>query len=140
MPRKGKKGPEPDDIIVGNNLKIYRVRAGMSQTDLGEKVNVTFQQIQKYEKGTNRISASKIVKIVRILKINYDQLFEGVTGGEIEPVAAPEVTMSATAVKLGFAFDSIPSPLVKGRLLSLVSAISNAEITEIAEEIEKQAA
>jgi transcriptional regulator with XRE-family HTH domain len=60
MPLSSSKPPHPVDVHVGKRLRLRRSALGMSQDDLGKQVGITFQQIQKYERGTNRISASRI--------------------------------------------------------------------------------
>jgi transcriptional regulator with XRE-family HTH domain len=67
-----KKSPNPVDKHVGSRMRTRRLLAGMSQERLGEALGITFQQIQKYEKGTNRISASRLVEIARILDVGID--------------------------------------------------------------------
>jgi transcriptional regulator with XRE-family HTH domain len=67
--------PHPIDVIVGVNLRRLRRRAGLSQTDLGALVGVTFQQIQKYENGKNRISASRLWECARVLEQPIEKFF-----------------------------------------------------------------
>ncbi|MBO9545440.1 helix-turn-helix transcriptional regulator [Caulobacter sp.] len=69
--------PDPVDIHVGRQLRIHRLALGVSQQDLAEALSVSFQQIQKYESGANRISASKLYKAARALRIAPSALFEG---------------------------------------------------------------
>lgn len=71
---------EPDviDVVVGKNLRTYRKMAGMTQKSLADELGITFQQLQKYEKGTNRVSASRMYRIALALKIKIPQLYEGV--------------------------------------------------------------
>lgn len=128
--RKVKEGPDPDDIIVGQNLKMYRTRVGLSQNEVGEKLGITFQQIQKYEKGTNRISASKMVRLVMLLGVTYDDMFAGVTGGTDAPLnnqlpVGP--VFSQAAAKAAIAFDAIPSPVLKTKVLSLMRTMASEE-------------
>ena len=61
----GRKGPDPIDIEVGKRVRVYRQRAKLSQTQLGDALNLTFQQVQKYEKGMNRIAPSRLEVIAR---------------------------------------------------------------------------
>jgi transcriptional regulator with XRE-family HTH domain len=68
----------PIDVIVGRNVRERRVAAGLSQEDLGAALGVSFQQIQKYEKGTNRISASRLVAIASVMRVPIATLFDGV--------------------------------------------------------------
>jgi len=66
------------DIFVGSQLKALRKEARLSQSDLAEKVGVTFQQIQKYERGTNRIGASRLWSLCKIFDVKPGRFFEGV--------------------------------------------------------------
>ena len=71
------KDPSDIDKHIGYKLKLRRVDSGMSQEALGEKVGLSFQQIQKYEKGANRISASRLFELTRILEVDISYFFEG---------------------------------------------------------------
>jgi transcriptional regulator with XRE-family HTH domain len=77
------KAPNPVDRHVGSRVRMRRIMMGISQEKLGEGLGLTFQQIQKYEKGTNRIGASRLQQICDILRIPVSFLFEGVPGGSI---------------------------------------------------------
>ena len=68
-------GPDPVDTYVGDRIRAERIRAGWSQTDLGRAIGVTFQQIQKYERGTNRVSASMLVRSAKALGVAVADLF-----------------------------------------------------------------
>ncbi len=68
--------PNPIDIHVGNHLRVRRTLRGMSQTELGAAVGITFQQIQKYEEGTNRIMASRLYELAKVLGASIDSFFE----------------------------------------------------------------
>ena len=89
--RTMKDVPEQVDIIVGQNIRNLRSNKKLSQSALAEEIGVTFQQVQKYEKGTNRVSASKLVAIAMALDVGVETLFSGVPGaseGQCEPIAA----------------------------------------------------
>jgi transcriptional regulator with XRE-family HTH domain len=75
------KPPNPIDVYVGGRVRMRRVEAEMSQQVLGSHVDLTFQQIQKYEKGMNRIGASRLQQIGKILKVPAAYFFEGAPGG-----------------------------------------------------------
>ena len=87
------KIPDPIDVEVGGKIKAQRRLVGMSQNTLADRLGVTFQQIQKYEKGANRISASKLWDIARFFRVDIGYFFDGLTGaaqpgmaeGEAEP-------------------------------------------------------
>ena len=74
----GESGPRPVDVHVGERVRTGRTLIGMSQTELGKHVGLTFQQIQKYEKGMNRITASKLWVISRVLGRPISWFFEGI--------------------------------------------------------------
>lgn len=89
--------PNPIDVAVGGNLRAMRVRSGMSQGTLGIAVGITFQQVQKYENATNRISASRLVDFARALNCSVRDFFQG-----IQPIAEameekPELTNEVRA-------------------------------------------
>ncbi len=71
-------GPRPVDVYVGRRVKERRVLLGLSQDDLGKLLGLTFQQVQKYEKGWNRISASKLWELTHILGVPVSWFFEGI--------------------------------------------------------------
>ena len=72
---KKSRGPNLVDIAVGKRVRLLRLQAGMSQTTLGEMLGVTFQQVQKYEKGTNRIAGSRLTGLARVFKCDVNHLF-----------------------------------------------------------------
>src|SRR6266576_7359889 len=74
-----KKQANPIDAQVGNRVRIRRMLIGMSQEKLGDLLGLTFQQVQKYEKGVNRIGAGRLYEIARILGVPVDFFYEGVT-------------------------------------------------------------
>ena len=87
-------GPHPVDRHVGRRVCEKRIALGYNQSDLGRALGLTFQQIQKYEKGANRVSASKLWDIARFFKVDISYFFEGLTvaapgmsEGEAEPFA-----------------------------------------------------
>ncbi|MGH0004491.1 helix-turn-helix domain-containing protein [Pseudovibrio ascidiaceicola] len=80
MPKRSVKAPEPVDVYVGSRVRMRRMLSGISQEKLGEAIGITFQQVQKYEKGTNRIGASRLAAIAASLKCRPDFFFEGAPG------------------------------------------------------------
>jgi transcriptional regulator with XRE-family HTH domain len=71
------KSPSPTDRHVGTRVRMRRMMLGMSQTKLGDAIGLTFQQVQKYERGTNRIGASRLQQIAHILQVPVSFFFEG---------------------------------------------------------------
>ncbi|MBN8934587.1 MAG: helix-turn-helix transcriptional regulator, partial [Rhizobium pusense] len=79
---ENKKKPNPIDIHVGSRIRLRRTMLGMSQEKLGESLGITFQQIQKYEKGTNRVGASRLQNISAILNVPVSFFFEDAPGDQ----------------------------------------------------------
>lgn len=71
------RGPQSLDKVVGRNIRVHRLAKGMSQTDLANELGITFQQIQKYEKGTNCVGSGRLFEISVILGVSVLTLFEG---------------------------------------------------------------
>ena len=75
------KTPDPIDKYVGSRIRMRRIMLGMSQEKLGDALGLTFQQVQKYEKGTNRVGASRLQQIADVLQVHVSFMFEGAPGG-----------------------------------------------------------
>ena len=128
---ENKKKPNPIDVHVGGRIRLRRNMLGMSQERLGESLGITFQQIQKYEKGTNRVGASRLQAIAHILGVPVAFFFEDAPGGErvagmaedsAEYVA--EVPNTAEGMQLNRAFVRISDAKVRRRILDLVKVLS----------------
>ncbi|MBO6837146.1 MAG: helix-turn-helix transcriptional regulator [Alphaproteobacteria bacterium] len=92
----------PVDVAVGNRVRELRTRAGLSQTDLGLKLGVSFQQVQKYEKGVNRMGASRLIQICEALKVTVNDIFDGiasVTDATDKTLADPEAMRIARDIQ-----------------------------------------
>ena len=125
-----KKQANPIDAQVGNRVRIRRMLIGMSQEKLGDMLGLTFQQVQKYEKGVNRIGAGRLYEIARILSVPVEFFYEGApqTGfpeGEGAPVM--EFVSSGEGLQLSLAFMKIKDPKVRRRVLDLVKSLANEE-------------
>jgi|SRR5262245_3519166 len=72
-----RKGPDSIDRIVGRNIRIYRLQKGLTQTELADELGLTFQQVQKYEKGINRVGSGRLLKIATFLDVPVTALFKG---------------------------------------------------------------
>lgn len=93
--------PNPIDVKVGGRLRMLRLAKGMSQTDLGAEIGVAYQQVQKYEKGTNRIAISRLVEIARVFNVSVMDFLvhvEGINIGEAEadPLSAEILALRCT--------------------------------------------
>ena len=111
----------PTDRHVGDVLRETRIAKAMTQTDLGAAVGVSFQQIQKYEKGTNRIGMSRLWDIANVLNVPITHFFEGLGANGR---AAPTSAISETTLAMATEFDRIPDDAVKVRFLHLARALA----------------
>ncbi|KQV84273.1 helix-turn-helix transcriptional regulator [Rhizobium sp. Root1220] len=109
--------PDPVDIIVGRNVRTLRAKRRISQLELGDALGLTFQQIQKYEKGTNRVSASKLHQIAVFLGVDISALFEGADTrqGSSRPGLSPE------AYELAVHYDKLRSPAGKEAVKTILT-------------------
>jgi len=131
---ENKKKPNPIDVHVGSRIRLRRNMLGMSQEKLGESLGITFQQIQKYEKGTNRVGASRLQAISSILGVAVSFFFEDAPGGEsvetrglAEDGSASFVVdflNSAEGLQLNRAFVQIADAKVRRKVLELVKALA----------------
>ena len=129
----GKK-PNPVDQHVGSRVRLRRMLLGMSQERLGESMGLTFQQVQKYEKGVNRIGASRLFQISKILDVPVQFFFE--EAPHVEPRTSPglaepdteafilEFLNSREGLELNRAFVKIADPKVRKSVVDLVRALS----------------
>ena len=125
-----KKVPNPIDVHVGSRVRIRRVELGMSQGKLGDALGITFQQVQKYEKGTNRIGASRLQHVSGILQVAVAHFFEG-TPGQLKakgnaPSSAYVFDFIATTdgLTLAKAFTQIKNANVRRQIVKLVNEIA----------------
>jgi len=132
LPTLPKKQANPIDAQVGNRLRLRRMMIGMSQERLGELLGLTFQQVQKYEKGVNRIGAGRLFEIARILGVPIFYFYESVSeqlanvSGFAETESPPvlEFVSSGEGLQLSLAYMRIKDPKVRKRVLDLVKSLS----------------
>ena len=132
---ENKKKPNAIDIHVGSRIRLRRTTLGMSQEKLGEALGITFQQIQKYEKGTNRVGASRLQNISTILNVPVSFFFEDAPGdpstgqpGMAEANSSNYVVdslSSSEGLQLNRAFIKIPDPKVPRKLVDLVKSLAS---------------
>jgi transcriptional regulator with XRE-family HTH domain len=127
------KKANPIDGQVGNRVRIRRMLIGMSQEKLGDHLGLTFQQVQKYEKGINRIGAGRLFEIARILDVPIDFFYDGVgtPSDGVGEARAPvmEFVSSTEGLQLSLAFMKIKDPKVRKRVLDLVKSLAEEEET-----------
>ncbi|MDS7596031.1 helix-turn-helix domain-containing protein [Agrobacterium tumefaciens] len=131
---ENKKKPNPIDIHVGSRIRLRRTMLGMSQEKLGESLGITFQQIQKYEKGTNRVGASRLQNISGILNVPVSFFFEDAPGEQVGGATGMaeasssnyvvDFLSSAEGLQLNRAFVKIADPKVRRRIVDLVKALA----------------
>ena len=129
-----KKQANPIDVQVGNRVRIRRMLIGMSQERLGDLLGLTFQQVQKYEKGVNRIGAGRLFEVSRILNVPVDFFYEGLgpnpaAANEPDAAAPPvmEFVSSGEGLQLSLAFMKIKDAKVRKRVLDLVKSLAEEE-------------
>lgn len=131
-----KKVPNAIDVEVGARIKLKRKLIGMSQQSLAGKLGVTFQQVQKYEKGTNRVGASRLSQIATALDVPMSYFFDGnhaaqKDGGNADVTReTDEVALflsSTEGFSLNRAFMQIPSAAVRQKVVLLVKSVARAE-------------
>jgi transcriptional regulator with XRE-family HTH domain len=130
-----KKKPNPIDIHVGSRVRLRRTMLGISQEKLGEHLGITFQQIQKYEKGANRIGASRLQEIARVLNTPIAFFFEDAPGtpasaqagfGEGESADyVVDFLSSSEGLQLNRAFVKIKDPKVRKKIVEMVRALAD---------------
>jgi transcriptional regulator with XRE-family HTH domain len=127
------KSPNPTDKHVGNRIRMRRMMLGLSQAALADTLGITFQQVQKYEKGANRVSASRLAQISKTLGVAVAFLFEGAPDVDAQGVL-PDATPSpdfagflatAEGLALARAFSRIADPAVRRRIVHLVEVLAH---------------
>ncbi len=122
---RGTGKPHPVDVHVGARLRQHRTLLGMTQTDLGDALGMSFQQVQKYERGANRISASRLFDLARVLDVPIEYFFEDMPA---------EVGASSPAKESGRSEEPVsyePNPMAKRETLELVRAYYKIEDADV---------
>lgn len=128
-----KKDPNPIDAFVGSRVRMRRLMIGLSQEKLADGLGITFQQVQKYEKGTNRIGASRLQAIADILGVHPSFFFQQDEGSAQTGKPAADVhesqeissfVASKEGIALNRAFLKITDPVLRKKIISLVAAMA----------------
>jgi transcriptional regulator with XRE-family HTH domain len=127
-----KKQANPIDVQVGNRVRIRRMLIGMSQERLGDLLGLTFQQVQKYEKGVNRIGAGRLYQVAQILGVPINYFYEGVIeqsaesirNGDSSTPPVMEFLSSGEGLQLTLAFMRIKDSKVRKRVVDLVKSLA----------------
>jgi transcriptional regulator with XRE-family HTH domain len=141
------KSPNPIDIFVGARVRLQRQVLGMSQGTLAGALNITFQQVQKYEKGTNRIGASRLQEIARILGVPVSFFFRdgddlpastmGIGAPNAEAGNVMQFLASADGLKLNQAFVRIKDPGIRRSIITFVESLSGVSVPAMADTVGK---
>ena len=124
------RGPTSIDQHVGARLRLRRSLLEMSQSELGEKLGVTFQQVQKYERGTNRIGASRLFHVARVMDVPVSYFFEGLDSEGGSELKGPDsetlydFIASPDGLALASAFSGIRDQTVRRRVIDLLRSLS----------------
>lgn len=121
MPRKKRNPRRPDaiDVIVGVNVRLWRIARGLSQQQLAKRLGITFQQVQKYEIGHNRISTGRLAKAAVILGVPMAEFFHGTNSDN----PAQGLLADNRAFRLAQAFAAIENTNLRLRLVALVESV-----------------
>jgi transcriptional regulator with XRE-family HTH domain len=133
-----KKSTSSIDKEIGSRVRMRRISIGMSQEKLGDMLGLTFQQVQKYEKGTNRISVGRLVDIANILGVDIHFFFNGIKSIKAEagfaeegaPPYVADMMSRPEGLQLVRTFASIKSPKVRKSIVQLVTALASQEEVE----------
>jgi transcriptional regulator with XRE-family HTH domain len=115
------RGRNPVDILVGRNIRIHRLDRGLSQTELGKHIGVTFQQVQKYENGVNRVGSGRLFKIAGVLGVPVSIFFDGADQLDEKTFKTSPIAMLAEpyALRLLRAFSDIVDPELRRSLVEM---------------------
>jgi transcriptional regulator with XRE-family HTH domain len=124
------RSPNPVDRHVGLRIRLRRKELGISQEKLAEAIGLTFQQVQKYERAANRVSASKLWEMSRALSTNIGYFYDGLAdfpapvGDDAPRDAVQEFLLTPEGIELATSFPQIPRGRVRRRILDLVRALA----------------
>ena len=127
MAKSKTKSTTSHDVDVGLRIRARRMAKGMSQTELGEQLGVTFQQVQKYEKGVNRVGAGRLVRIAEALDVPVSFFFGATDVGSEETRAILGFLDTGYSLRLLRAFSRIPPGPVQRAVVELVESIAPEE-------------
>jgi len=121
------KTPDPLDVMVGAKIRIFRTHRGMSQSDLAGKIGVAFQQVQKYEKGINRVGASRLSRIAAVLGISIGELFESSEDKSAGSKSPFRLLAERDALRVLTAFSRTSDPRVRRAIAQLVESVADQQ-------------
>ena len=125
---RGTGVPNPIDVHVGNRIRLRRTLLGMSQERLAEQIGLTFQQVQKYERGANRVSASKLWEIAGALRTPVAYFYDGLGDQDAATAqrdAAQDFMLSSEGIELMAAFPRIQEASIRRKIVELVRVVAD---------------
>jgi transcriptional regulator with XRE-family HTH domain len=122
------KGPNPIDILVGSRIRHFRNRRSMSQVQLGNALGVTFQQVQKYENGKNRVGASRLQMVSTALGVPVAELFVDGSGASKKPTARP-AAFDPEALRFAEAFARLTDKDLRATIVEMVEAMARKAVS-----------
>ncbi len=123
-------GPHPVDVLVGRRARERRTLEGMSQSAVAEKLGLTFQQLQKYEQGHNRISASRLYELAQLFGVSVSYFYEGMEEGKGAP-SPDDVLTKRETLELVRAYYKITDPAVRDSIRRLVQAAAKLGLSPV---------
>ncbi len=133
------RAPNPVDVHVGTRVRLRRTLLGMTQTGLGQAIGLTFQQVQKYERGVNRIGSSRLYDLARVLEVPvnffFDEMPEAIASGsgatsrgapDGAEMFDPDIVSKRETLELVRAYYKIENPQVRKRLFEMVKALGKS--------------
>jgi transcriptional regulator with XRE-family HTH domain len=121
------KSPDPLDIMVGTKIRIFRTDRRMSQSDLAEKIGVAFQQVQKYENGTNRVGASRLSRIAAALGVSVGELFESPEHKPADSKSPFRLLVESDSLRVLKAFSRTTDPRLRRAIAQLLESIAGQQ-------------
>ena len=118
------RAPKAVDIFVGSRIRLWRMRREMTQEQLGKALKVAYQQIQKYEKGVNRVAAARLNDFVNALSVPVSEFFVGVKDAERRSFASPSAAFDLQAFRIAEAFAKITDEQIRRFLLRFAETMA----------------
>lgn len=128
LSHRGSRQPESVDVVLGRRIRDRRVQRGMAQSELAGLVGITYQQLQKYERGANRISASRLYAIAQCLDLSIAGLFDAIDPAEHAPQDV--IPNDRSALELNRLYASITDPTIRRGILKMLREVAKDPIDD----------
>ena len=124
MPKASNKSATKTDKLIGQNIRVHRLSKGLTQESLGQQLGVTFQQIQKYEKGTNRVGSGRLYQIAELLELPVTSFFEGEQKSKAFRGPSPfDLLNDPLSLKMALEFSKITDRDTRRAVLAVVETL-----------------